>query len=118
VSYARFSHADVYVYMDVNGALCCCGCSLGDEWYFDTTEAMVAHLDRHRALGHNVPPGIDEDLWEDDAENFPPSCRRGHTWGDPFHPYPDHPHAFRLQRARCSDCGWLTSWPPDQPNRR
>jgi len=72
VSYARFSHCDVYVYMDVNGSLACCGCHLGDDWYFGSTEAMVAHLAEHRAAGHDVPDGLEDALRADDAENFPP----------------------------------------------
>lgn len=119
MSYSRFSCSDVYVYMDVNGTLACCGCRLnGDGFdddgsgvfgYFDSTEAMIAHLDDHRTAGHDVPAGIDESLREDDAHNFPPTCREGHVWGEPFQPYPGH-HP-RLQRVKCADCEWVDSWP-------
>jgi hypothetical protein len=118
MSYSRFGYADVYVYMDVNGSLACCGCFLGADWYFDSTEAMVDHLAEHRAAGHEVPPGIEDSLREDDADNFPASCVDGHVWGEPFHPYPDSQHLSRLQRVNCTDCSWLSTWPPDLPTRK
>ena len=70
MAYARFSHADVYVFMSTSGHLECCGCRLSDEWGFDSTQAMVDHLATHRAAGHNVPDGIEDDLWEDDRDNW------------------------------------------------
>ena len=70
MSYARFSHADVYVFMSTSGHLECCGCHLGDQWSFDSTAAMVEHLAEHRAAGHDVPNGIESDLWADDQENW------------------------------------------------
>lgn len=74
MSYSRFGAdggSDVYVYMDVGGYLCCCGCALDPtSFHADTTEAMVEHLAEHRARGHRVPP-IEAELWADDAENFP-----------------------------------------------
>src|SRR5688572_16988801 len=101
--------------MDVNGSLACCGCRLGDEWYFGSTDAMIAHLAEHRAAGHDVPDGIEDDLRADDTENFPPSCAQGHVWGEPFHPYATMPD---LQRVRCQDCSWVASWPnPSLPTR-
>jgi hypothetical protein len=138
MSYCRFSHADVYVYMDVGGYLNCCGCILQErEWVddptrpifkgylkavgpevqskFHDTQGMVDHLALHVAAGHDVPDDVIPALWDDDAENFPGSCAEGHVWGDPFHPYPD---TFpSLQRAKCVDCDWLTSWPASLPTR-
>lgn len=92
MSYARFSHCDVYVFFNTDGKLECCGCILQEREYveapeaffgfylrpvgeivphlFDSTAGMVAHLDAHRKAGHYVPP-IEAELWEDDAENFP-----------------------------------------------
>lgn len=70
MSYARFSNADVYVFMSTAGHLECCGCLLGDKWAFDSTQAMVDHLAEHRAVGHDVPHGIEADLWEDDRINW------------------------------------------------
>ena len=93
MSYSRFSFADVYVFMCVSGSLECCGCTLQErEWVddpswpflkgylkpvgeivenrFDTTRGMVDHLALHRAAGHDVPDGIEDSLWRDDAENF------------------------------------------------
>lgn len=94
MSYARFSDADVYVFMCVSGKLECCGCILQDrEWVddptwpifggylqavgeeiptrFDTTQGMVDHLAAHRRAGHDIPESIEARLWSDDAENFP-----------------------------------------------
>lgn len=70
MSYARFSYADVYVFMNTGGWLECCGCSLGDEGRFDSTQAMVDHLAQHRAAGDDVPDGIEDSLWADDRENW------------------------------------------------
>ena len=104
MSYARFSETcDVYVYMDVNGTLACCGCILGKmPWYYDSTQAMVDHLAEHRAAGHDVPD-IEPELWADDEENFPPQCAGGHDWGEPYVPYPDWQW---LKRVDCRRCGW------------
>ena len=103
MSYCRFLEADVYVYMDVNGSLSCCGCILGDDWYFDSTQAMVDHLAEHRAAGHHVP-AIEDALWRDDEENFPPQCRDGHDWGEEYAPYKDLP---AVVRRRCKRCSWV-----------
>ena len=70
MSYARFLKYDVYVYMDSRGKLACCGCLLSDQWYYDTTEEMVAHLAEHRTAGDHLPDDIEEALWEDDEDNF------------------------------------------------
>lgn len=106
MAYARFSDtSDVYVFAHVNLHLQCCGCLLGDEWDFDSTQAMVEHLAQHRAAGHQVPAGLEEDLVADDADNFPPVCRDGHLPGEPYHPYPDSTFAASLTRVRCTRCG-------------
>lgn len=70
MSYARFDEtSDVYVFMHVDGWLECCFCSLGpDSFKAHSTQEMVDHLARHL----KVPDGVIEDLWADDAENFPP----------------------------------------------
>ncbi len=59
MSYARFGCGDVYVFMSTSGHLECCGCILGDQWSFASTQEMVDHLAEHRAAGHDVPDGID-----------------------------------------------------------
>lgn len=80
MSYARFGwdDSDVYVYLDVNGSLCCCACALnwqGDDGvfpasrYLDTTASMVAHLREHEAAGHEVPGDTFSDLEADAVEN-------------------------------------------------
>lgn len=106
MSYARFGWdgSDVYVYMHVAGHLECCGCILGDEWSFHSTQAMIDHLAEHRAAGHNIPVGIEDELRADDGQNFPPQCADGHDWGEPFQPYPDT--SPRITRRRCSRCEW------------
>lgn len=111
MSYSRFSFADVYVYMDVNGTLACCGCSLSDQWYYRSTQAMVDHLAEHRTAGHDVPD-IEAELWADDADNFPPQCADGHDWGEQYQPYPD---LFpKLRRVDCRRCGWTDSVPSER----
>ncbi len=70
MSYARFGCGDVYVFMSTSGHLECCGCILGDQWSFASTQEMVDHLAEHRAAGHAVPDGIEDELWEDDRENW------------------------------------------------
>lgn len=105
MAYSRFSYADVYVFMSVSGYLECCGCSLGNEWDFDSTEAMIAHLAEHRKAGHEMPDDLEDDLRADDEENFPPQCADGHDWGDPFQPYPDGDLAF-ITRRKCKRCDW------------
>ena len=104
MSYSRFGHgSDVYVYMDVNGSLSCCGCSLDDGWFYASTAGMVDHLALHRDAGHDVPAGIEDELWADNDENFPPQCADGHDWGEPFQPYPDMP---TITRRKCARCEW------------
>lgn len=106
MSYARFSYADVYIYMDVGGHLSCCGCWLGDEWEFHSTSAMIEHIQEHRKAGHDVPDGLEDALRRDDQENFPPQCAGGHDWGEPFHPYPDNEFASVIIRRKCNRCDW------------
>jgi hypothetical protein len=71
VSYARFSYADVYVFINVRGYLDCCGCWLrsgGEPAHFFTTDAMIAHLREHQGAGHDIANAIEE-LEADRAEN-------------------------------------------------
>lgn len=109
MAYSRFSYADVYVFMDVHGTLECCGCSLGDEWNFGSTEAMIDHIAEHRAAGHDVPDGLEDELRADDEDNFPPQCADGHDWGPEFHPYPDDPNKWSrlITRRKCNRCHWI-----------
>lgn len=57
MSYARWGQhdSDVYVFLSTSGKLECCGCSLSDEWTYDSTDAMIAHLREHQAAGDHVP---------------------------------------------------------------
>lgn len=72
LSYARFGWdgSDVYVYMGKD-ALACCGCFIGEQWNFYSTQTMVDHLEKHIAAGYNVPPTLIPELWLDDKSNFP-----------------------------------------------
>lgn len=106
MAYSRFSYADVYVFMSVNGHLECCGCWLGNEWGFNSTDEMIAHLAEHREAGHDVPDNLEHDLRRDNDENFPPQCAGGHDWGKPFHPYPDDEFAKSITRRKCKRCEW------------
>lgn len=66
MSYVRFGEkgSDVYVYLDVDGTIHCCGCFLlpEDEHCPRTATAagMADHLRRHLAAGHVVPSGVIE----------------------------------------------------------
>lgn len=66
MSFARFSaESNVYVYSDVGGYVCCCGCLLGSKWDFHSPAEVVAHLREHVAAGHKVPERLlSEDLYE------------------------------------------------------
>jgi hypothetical protein len=64
MSYARFSNADVYVYLDVGGYFNCCACWLGDllegdifheSFHARSTTEILSHLEEHRQAGHDVP---------------------------------------------------------------
>lgn len=106
MAYSRFSYADLYVFMSVHGHLECCGCWLDNEWRFDSTQAMIEHIQKHRDAGHNVPPNLEVELLADDEQNFPPQCKEGHDWGEPYHPYPDNQNEFirDLTRRKCTRC--------------
>lgn len=73
MSYVRFSEkSDVYVYLDIAGYLCCCGCRLWpemDRWEYYSTEDMIDHLKQHEAAGHKVPGYTYEGLREEQVEN-------------------------------------------------
>lgn len=72
MSYARFGWdgSDVYVFLSVGGKLECCGCSLRPRiWTYDSTAAMLAHLEDHRAAGHTVPDDCIERLKEEREKN-------------------------------------------------
>jgi hypothetical protein len=70
MSYARFGDgSDVYVYLDVNGYLCCCGCLLDRHWEHKTTDEMLGHLDKHIAAGHQVPASCIDGLKAEREEN-------------------------------------------------
>jgi hypothetical protein len=64
VSYVRFGEqdSDVYVYLDIEGGIECCGCALVDCFNAPTAQAMADHLRRHLAAGHTVPAGVIEDV--------------------------------------------------------
>lgn len=79
MSYARFGwdNSDVYIILNCNGYLDCCGCRFVP-WgadhdippsHFKTTEAMLSHLDAHRAAGDCVPDETYDDLRADAAKN-------------------------------------------------
>lgn len=72
MSYVRFSQdSSVYVYLDVSGYLCCCGCALVDDGSLGlyTTEDMLAHLRAHENAGHAVPERAYMSLRADQVEN-------------------------------------------------
>lgn len=94
MSYARFGAegSDVYLYGDATlGGVTCCMCALqAREWVDDeesffggylrdvgqtikinglSTDEMLAHLSAHRAAGHHVCEGVEEEIEADRAEN-------------------------------------------------
>jgi hypothetical protein len=70
MSYCRFGNdSDVYVYLDVSGYLCCCGCSLKDDWKYFSTDDLLAHLSEHDDAGHDVPPDAIEQLLAERKDN-------------------------------------------------
>ena len=72
MSYARLGAdgSNVYVFLDAGGYLTCCGCRMSDQSvYLTNTDEMIAHLDRHRTIGHTVPDCTYEQLRADQAEN-------------------------------------------------
>lgn len=69
MSYARLSYCDVYVLLSVGGHLECCMCSLGPTFTATKTDDMIAHMDAHRAAGHDVPDETYDGLREDQEVN-------------------------------------------------
>jgi hypothetical protein len=76
MSYSRFIEHDVYVFMHANiNKLVCMACSLGDmdtiAFTANSTQEMVDHLQIHFKAGDRLPEDIFEELWRDNAENYP-----------------------------------------------
>lgn len=75
MSYARFTKdSNVYVFMNVNGYLECCGCGLNEDadcFKADSTKEMVLHLLEHVNNGHAVEADTFAEILDDDQENFP-----------------------------------------------
>lgn len=57
MSYCRFSDGDVYLLPYVNGGILCCACWLNDRDnnIFYSRKEVIAHLDKHREAGFEVP---------------------------------------------------------------
>jgi hypothetical protein len=51
-----FEHTD--------GFIECSGCAFDDPWIvqLDTIDDALAHVGKHRAAGHTVPDGLEEDI--------------------------------------------------------
>jgi hypothetical protein len=64
--------SDLYIYDSAShGALICCSCSLDehDETFVAAdSAAMVEHVKAHRAAGHHVWEGVEEDILADALE--------------------------------------------------
>lgn len=54
MSYARMSDGDVYVFINTNGYLECCGCRFGESLWTKSVDELEAHLKRHVEAGHDV----------------------------------------------------------------
>lgn len=75
MSYARFGWggSNVYVFLterEGQSCLTCCGCCLGDDPCFTSTQEMIDHLLDHTAAGDVVPEDIYQALRDDDDDNF------------------------------------------------
>lgn len=81
MSYARFFDFDVYVYAHTGGGVVCAMCNFGDmldsTFIAESTQEMVDHLKAHEKVGDRLPSTIYDDLWRDDARNFPGSSSSG-----------------------------------------
>jgi hypothetical protein len=65
MSICRFSDdSDVYVYRSIEGGIECGGCRLGAKFNAPNAEAMLAHLQKHIAVGHRVPADALQELAE------------------------------------------------------
>ena len=75
MSYCRFGWegSDAYIYMDVDGFICCLGCTarsdLGSFKAYSTSE-MLRHIEYHRSIGDHIPANVDRDLIIDNEENM------------------------------------------------
>ncbi|HEX6684990.1 MAG TPA: hypothetical protein VF062_19530 [Candidatus Limnocylindrales bacterium] len=137
MSYARFSNADVYIFMSTSGYLECCGCWLQEtrwvedptwpitggyaeavepiiETRFTTTQGMVDHVALHRAAGHDVPAEIEAELWADDRANWVDyrrcavdGCEERVTCGSPT---PDG-YVQACSVAHAQTLGGFADWP-------
>jgi hypothetical protein len=71
MSYIRFNEdgSDVYVFLNCDGYLSCCGCKLDQAWQHYSTADMLDHLRAHIGAGHCVPDHAFAGLKEHAAEN-------------------------------------------------
>lgn len=68
MSFARFSHSDVYVYEHYQGFIECCACLLeqdeeGNHWVsveLATPRKAIEHLEKHKESGHNIDTAIEQ----------------------------------------------------------
>ena len=92
MSYCRFGEGDVYIFLNTEVFLECCGCilqerewveddtrplfkgylkSVGEivEYEFHTTADMINHLEIHKSKGHYIPSSCIDGLIRDKEEN-------------------------------------------------
>lgn len=75
MAYARFFDSDIYIYSHVDGYIECCACWLNDklEEYslfglsekIQDDETLLAHIQEHRARGHNIPDDLEQEILSD-----------------------------------------------------
>jgi len=75
MAYSRFIDSDIYIYSHVAGYIECCACWLNEdkpeyalfpksiEIYND--DELIAHLDLHTQVGHNMPIDLLQDILAD-----------------------------------------------------
>lgn len=106
MSYARFGSegSDVYVYLDCDGYLTCCGCWLREPVRAKTTADMLTHLGKHLAAGHVVPrstiAALEADAEQNDAwiVHANQDCECGHK-------NHEHGHHFGCRSCACKSDG-------------
>lgn len=117
MAYTRFDGwSSTYIFMSSSGYLECCGCILGDRWHFNSTQEMVDHIQEHRKTGHNVPEGLEDELWEDDDDNWVTyrrcdveGCDKRATCGSPNADKTKYINACSVAHAQT--LGGFSNWP-------
>lgn len=78
MSYSRFSHSDIYLFLSAGGYFSCCCCRLAPkrdsgmhhDSNFYSVKELFDHLDRHKKAGHEADyDGIKQEVMNDVITN-------------------------------------------------